>query len=388
MSELGRTTTCRACGGDQIESFYRQDAVPVHSALVLRDRQAALDVPTGSVDLCVCRGCGFVGNRAFDPQLLDYDEDYDGSQAFSSTFDTFHRGLAAELVERCELRGKTILEVGCGRGDFLEMLCALGNNRGVGFEPSVLADQASPDSRIRIVRDYFPDGGHGMRADLVCCKMTLEHIGEPRPLIAALRSAAAPSGKVFLQVPNADKVLADTAFWDIYYEHCSYFGADALAQMLQSAGFGIEDVWQGYDEQYLMAIAQPGRSTSRASVGPAPTIELARQFADTAASRIETRRDLIEHRAARGDRIVIWGAGSKAIAFLAATGCSAAIAGLVDVNPNKAGTFAAGSGLAIEAPETLRRRTPDVVLIVNPIYRGEIAKQLAGMAIHSDLWTL
>ena len=28
---------------------------------------------------------------------------------------------------------------------------------------------------------------------------------------------------MFFQVPDMSRVLRDLAFWDIYYEHCSYF---------------------------------------------------------------------------------------------------------------------------------------------------------------------
>jgi hypothetical protein len=66
----------------------------------------------------------------------------------------------------------------------------------------------------------------------------------------------------FFRYPNARYVLGETAFWDIYYEHCSYFSPGSLSRLFQSAGFDVLDVWTDYDDQYLMITAQPGSASS------------------------------------------------------------------------------------------------------------------------------
>ena len=81
-----------------------------------------------------CTSCGFVWNAAFDVALMRYDEDYESTQTVSPTFNRFHERLARDLIARFDLSGRTIVEVGCGQGEFITMLAELGGNRGYGFD--------------------------------------------------------------------------------------------------------------------------------------------------------------------------------------------------------------------------------------------------------------
>ena len=86
--------------------------------------------------LAVCANCGFIFNSAWDPQSTIYSDQYEETQGFSPTFNTFNRAIAEELVNSYDIRGKTVLEIGCGKGEFLSLICKLGGNRGIGYDPS------------------------------------------------------------------------------------------------------------------------------------------------------------------------------------------------------------------------------------------------------------
>lgn len=62
---------CRGCGATGMSVFYEQHDVPVHSVLLMSDRDTALDYPRGDIVLGFCRACGFVSNLAFDPTRLE-----------------------------------------------------------------------------------------------------------------------------------------------------------------------------------------------------------------------------------------------------------------------------------------------------------------------------
>ena len=87
-----------------------------------------------------CRICGHIFNDAFNPDHIEYIQDYENSLHFSPRFHQYAETLAADLVKRYGLYEKTIIEIGCGRGDFLKLLCELGKNRGIGFDPSHAPD--------------------------------------------------------------------------------------------------------------------------------------------------------------------------------------------------------------------------------------------------------
>jgi hypothetical protein len=80
------------------------------------------------------------------------------------------------------------------------------------------------------------------------------------------------------------------------------------------------------------------------------------------------------HRA--GQRTVLWGGGSKGVAFLTTLGIRDGVAYAVDINPRRHGTFIAGTGQEIVGPEFLSEYRPDAVLVMSPIYLPEIAAEL------------
>jgi hypothetical protein len=114
-------------------------------------------------------------------------------------------------------------------------------------------------------------------------------------------------------------------------------------------------------------------------------VRAAESVAHRSAAAIASWRERIE--AARGP-VVLWGGGSKAVAFLAATELADRVPCLIDINPHKHGTYAPGTGLPVVAPATLKDVRPAAVVAMNPIYRDEIGADLRALGIRCELWTL
>ena len=81
-------------------------------------------------------------------------------------------------------------------------------------------------------------------------------------------------------------------------------------------------------------------------------------------------------------RVVLWGAGSKGVAFLTRLKIHNEIEYTVDVNPHKHGTYMAGTGHLIVGPGVLKGYKPDVVIVMNPVYLTEIRHDLNQMGLH------
>ncbi|MGB4870320.1 MAG: hypothetical protein WBP47_09730, partial [Candidatus Promineifilaceae bacterium] len=113
------------------------------------------------------------------------------------------------------------------------------------------------------------------------------------------------------------------------------------------------------------------------------------RFATAVPQKIAAWQDKIAAFHAQGRKITLWGGGSKAVAFLTTLGLGVAeIPFVVDINPHKTGTFLAGSGQEIVAPNYLPTNPPDVVIIMNPIYRAEIGRDLQAMGLNPILMTV
>jgi SAM-dependent methyltransferase len=373
--------------------FYELEQVPAHSVLLLSTREEALAYPKGDIALGFCQTCGFIANVAFDPSLHEYSSGYEATQAFSPTFNAFAHRLATRLIDQYDLHGKDIIEIGCGQGEFLTLLCELGGNRGVGFDPAYVSgrSESSTQDGITFIKDFYSEKYADYHGDFVCCKMTLEHIQHTADFVSTVRHSLRDQSDtiVFFQVPDVMRTLREVAFWDIYYEHCSYFSLGSLARLFRRCGFDVMNLAREYDDQYLMIETRPGDGEGGAFLEQENDLEdLTRDvayFSENYPHELDAwRRDLQSIRQT-GRRAVIWGAGSKGVAFLTTLHIQDEIEYAVDINLYKHGTYMAGTGQEIVAPGFLREYRPDVVIVMNPIYCGEIQQDLDRIGVAAEL---
>src|SRR6185437_14976448 len=337
---------CQACGGGDVHTFYRVSGVPAHSCLMLSSRAEALAFPRGDIELGFCRGCGFIGNVRFDSRLNRYSAAYEETQAYSPRFLRFLDEVWDDQIERFGLGpGMTALEIGCGKGEFLVGLCERSGCSGIGLDPGYRPERTHSGAagRLTFIRDlYGPKYAH-LQADYVCCRHTLEHIS---PVFDFVRLVRATIGErrhvnIYFELPDMERVLQQGAFWDIYYEHCSYFTRGSLARLFRAAGFDVRRLYKVYDDQYLMVEAEPA-----AAPGPLlpqeddleSTTALIERFGRQVEDRLSTLADTIARHHAAGQRLAIWGSGSKCVSLISSLGLSRTLGpehlAIVDINPH------------------------------------------------------
>jgi SAM-dependent methyltransferase len=388
---------CPGCGSQEIDIFHEITNVPVNSVMNCYSREAALEFPAGEISLGFCRHCGFISNMRVDPQRVRYSSDCEESQAYSPTFNAFAKKLAMDLVEKYQLYQKRIIEIGCGKGEFLKYICALGRNSGIGFDPAYVPGRSydgGSGADIDFIQDYYSEAYADYQGDLICCRMTLEHLFEPAALIQTLRQSIADRRDtvVFFQVPDVTRILKDCAFEDIYYEHCSYFSPGSLARLFGRHEFDVIHLQKAYDDQYILLEARPAQQ--RRDIQPPLGEGIDALSALVSGFKImypavlrfwQTQLERLRH---RSKKVVIWGGGSKGCAFLNAVKSSAVIDYVVDIHPFRQQTYIAGTGQRLVAPAFLREYRPDVVIIMNAIYRAEIQNDLNRLGLTPQVTTL
>ncbi|MBW4565250.1 MAG: methyltransferase domain-containing protein [Mojavia pulchra JT2-VF2] len=389
-------STCPNCGHHELSIFYEVRNVPVHSCLMTSTPQQALDFPCGDVVLGYCDRCGFITNVAFDSKWSAYAPNYEDQQSFSPTFNKFAIDLANHLIDKYDLHNKDIIEIGCSKGDFLLLLCELGNNRGVGIDPSVVPGrvQSQAADRVKFIQEYYDEHHAEYVGDFICCRHTLEHIQPTAEFVTKVRRSIGDRTNtiVFFEIPDTIRVLQDLAFEDIYYEHCSYFTPGSLARLFRACGFEVIDLYRTYGEQYLLIEARPVATSSDKIHPLEESIEQTAQYVQTFATQIQNHlqkwRLHLENLQSQGKRAVIWGSGSKCVAFLTTLDAIDLIEYVVDINPHRHGKFIPGVGKEIMSPEFLRDYQPDQVIVMNSIYRNEIQEMLTAMGVTSEVITL
>jgi SAM-dependent methyltransferase len=393
MTTHEEKATCKSCSSTNLVVFYRLDGVPVNSCLLFDNRHDAQNYPRGELALGFCGQCGFIGNLLFNSQLARYTEGYEEQQSFSPRFNAFARDLATRLIERHDLRNKTVVEVGCGKGDFLLLLCDLGSNRGIGIDPTYVPgrNNGSASDRVTFIRDFYSERYAQYTGDMVCCRHTLEHIPDTAAFMQTVRRALRDKTGtiVFFELPDVERVLRECAFWDIYYEHCSYFSLGSLARLFRRCGFEVTDLAKEYDGQYLLIEARPTNGNHGLPLKEEETVEelskAVAQFQNNYEETVRRWKRKIESIRESGQRGVIWGSSSKCVAFLNTIGIRDEIEFIVDINPYRQGKYLPGSGKLIVAPNFLKEYRPDVVIAMNPIYLDEIRSDLNSLGLHSEL---
>ncbi|GJL71240.1 MAG: SAM-dependent methyltransferase [Nitrosomonas sp.] len=323
---------------------------------------------------------------------MDYDPDYENSLHYSPRFQDYADSLAQGLIDKFSLHGKDIIEIGCGKGDFLKALCKLGNNTGVGFDPSFEDNRDGQSQKnFSVIKDFYSDKYSSYGADLICCRHVLEHIQYPAALLNTVKKAIGDrlESIVFFEVPDGAFTLKDMGIWDLIYEHCSYFTSNSLSYAFSKNGYTELGQESAFDGQFLGIEAklnpttqdfEPARFNLPKNTGLATA---AAKFATNYQEKVSYWKKQLNQHAQTNKKVVLWGAGSKGVTFLNVMKSSGQVEYIVDINPHKQGKFVAGSGQEIVSPEFLKTYQPDIVLVMNPIYQTEIQESLNKMGLNA-----
>ena len=89
-----------------------------------------------------------------------------------------------------------------------------------------------------------------------------------------------------------------------------------------------------------------------------------------------------------GPTVGLWGSGSKAVSFLTSLGVTSEVDHVVDINPHRQGHFMPGTGHSIVSPDRLPDLNPDLMILMNRVYRDEISRDLADRGLRPKILTL
>lgn len=142
-------------------------------------------------------------------------------------------------------RGKTLLEVGCGGGDFLVATHRAGwDVKAVEYSGS-LADALRTELGFDVrTGDLTPGLWEEGSFDAVIMWSVLEHLSNP---LEALQTAARylrPGGSLFIQIPTlygVEQGMKFGQYWALLDlpRHLSFFGRECLADLCQQAGLRL-----------------------------------------------------------------------------------------------------------------------------------------------------
>lgn len=337
---------------------FRVEGLPVLQNKTYRTREEALTCPTGDIVLMQDEASGLVFNSAFDSDSLVYDSEYQNEQACSGTFRQ-HLDDVTAVIER-HLHGCTLIEVGCGKGYFLDHLHRLGYTI-TGVDPAYEGKSAN------VMKARF-ESGLGISADGIVLRHVLEHIQNPLEFLATIARANAGAGRIYIEVPCFDWIIRNRAWFDIFYEHVNYFRLQDFSRLFGT----IYESGHLFGGQYLYVVAD--LASLRHPVAANNSCILPSDFL----RGIQHLVARVTARTASEAEHAIWGASSKGVIFaIYMQRAGAAIHHAVDINPAKQGRFLPGSGIRVSSPEqAMKFLQPGAdIFVMNSNYLPEICAQ-------------
>jgi len=369
---------CPICGTVALTlPFLSHDQAPGLLNMPLADFTAAQAVPLGRLSFNACEKCGFLWNAAFDPQLAEYNDLYENSSSHSLFYNTYFDEIVKDLLEREGLRGKQVVEIGCGQGDFLRRLVNWpgGGVIGYGFDPAYRGPESSENGNPRFFRAKWGGDSPGFKADAVICRHILEHLPSPLDFLNSLGPLLEENGRLFLETPSAEWILAQAAWWDFYHEHCSLFTAASIIRAVEQSGFCLKRLERRFSGQYWWLAAEKEPRCAGAAT----------RFTALEPTWREKIQNLLGAYRTRGE-LIIWGAGAKGVTFANALDRERTLfKAVVDENPDKQGKHIPGSAHQIIAPETLPALGVAAIIVLNPIYIEEISSRVKGLGLKAEI---
>lgn len=369
--------SCLACSYRITYPLYNSVSRPLAALNLPRSAEAARHALRFPMDFRVCAYCGHVFNARFDYYQVPYEDDSNLMYNRGPLWMEHLESLVEMLLTDYDAGGKTLVDIGCGDGQFLKLLLARNRDcRCIGFEPGIDAENARANG-LSVHKDYFqPRRDLKLsRPDFLICRHVIEHLGNPREFVAAIGywCNLYDLYPVFLaEVPRIDKAMRQGRVTDFLYEHVSNFTELSFRTMFETSGFEVLQLGSCYGDEVAVAVVRARRLDRLKGL---------RESAEAFGRRIQGQRTRVSQQLRallrQGKSVAFWGGTGKGAAFLNAFGIQAeAFPLVVDSDAQKVGRYVPGTAQEIRSPAYLEENPTEVIVITTRWRAKDILEEI------------
>ena len=340
----------------------------LHELMKIENMPAsAQDIPTKEeldkdsgieVSLCVCEDCGLVQLKN---DAVYYYRDVIRAGGYSTTMEALRKSQYKHFIEFASLEGKKIIEVGCGRGEFLGMLSDF-PVEGYGTEHKKDLVEIAKEAGLRVDEDFPESEDHIFKNGPFDAFMSfnfLEHQPHPRTYLKAIYNNLGDEGYGLITVPSFEYIMEQNSFYEIIPDHIAYYSFESLTHLLNICGFEVLEK-ETVNRDTISMIVKKRKLPDICGIISKKT--------DIATEVVETVKKY-----AKAGKIAIWGASHQGFTLCATTGIADYVDCIIDSAPFKQGKYAPASHIPIISPDEARKRKLEAIIIVAPGYTNEIA---------------
>jgi 2-polyprenyl-3-methyl-5-hydroxy-6-metoxy-1,4-benzoquinol methylase len=347
--------SCRLCKSDNVLNLIQLHNFP-------KAAQFFLDEPIESgkesviLDVLQCSKCGLVqlGNEP-----VDYFKDVITAASLSPASKQKISSEWSALIEKYQLKSKKLLEVGAGRGDFLEVMLDLDFDV-VGLENSSDNLAHCHNKGLSVKAGYLTEVEFEHRYDLIVCNNFLEHQPDIEIFINKFHSSLEREGYIYISVPNIKYLIDKGCLYEFVADHLVYFDRRSLNLAFSMNGFEILEEYEKNNGNDLVIFAKR-RELLNLDKG-----------VRNVKSIVESLKSKVSNAKAINKRIAVWGAGHRALALMAISNLDA-IDFIVDSAQFKQNKYSPILHKKIISPEALVEIGCDLLIVMLP---GDYSEQI------------
>jgi SAM-dependent methyltransferase len=310
-----------------------------------------------NLDICQCSGCGLV---QMNTEPVSYYREVIRAAGFSPEMKDFRIKQFGEFVRKNSLKGKKVVEIGCGRGEYLNIMRQCGvDSYGIEYGDDSVS-QCVKDG-LKVFKGFIEDENNRIEKapfDAFFILSFLEHLPDPNSALRGIYNNLADDAVGIVEVPNFDMILRNKLFSEFMRDHLFYFTRESLGVALSLNGFEIISCGEVWHDYIISATVKKRGRTDLSS------------FSNHRAKIEKEIRDYI----GRFNKVAIWGAGHQAFAIMSMFDLGGKIRYVVDSAPFKQGKYTPATHTPIVARDTLRTDPVDAVIIIAGGYSDEVKK--------------
>ena len=392
--------TCIACG-HALSPLMTLDDMPASAQNIPAASELAEDHPL-SLTLCQCPSCGLV---QFDTEPVDYYRDVIRAGGGTRTMTRLRHEEYARLLTAMQehhIHGRRIVEVGCGRGEFLRMwqnlaedpegAAALARDQardplsgqpnaaplhlvGLEHKPSLVEEaNAVADKKYRVYEGFatgdvrYPEGPF----DAFVQFNFLEHQPDPCDMLRNIGRHLKPPALGLITVPSFEYILRYNGYYELLCDLIANYTEFTLQKLLQDCGFELlsMDLVNRDTIEAIVRKADPDELSELHYSGRLIDVSALRDSYDRLSASVNAH---IDHLSESHRTMAIWGASHQGFTLAATTKLGGRVEYIIDSAPFKQGRFSPASHIPIVAPDYAVAHPVDEILIVAPGYTDEIA---------------
>jgi hypothetical protein len=126
---------CPLCCTRKSKLLYSLKNIPIFQNKVYSSIELAKNVEVHNLSLVQCSKCSFIFNQEFVSDIMNYNESYQNEQNYSYFFKEYLDDVI-QLFQNKFSKESKIIEIGSGKGYFLDLLENNGFVNVLGFDPA------------------------------------------------------------------------------------------------------------------------------------------------------------------------------------------------------------------------------------------------------------